>query len=197
MENSTTLQNPGMEQQISLLKEVNDKLLRKYIMAQTRNFFGQQYGLFLICILFVALGIFANLQFGLKWPVIVAICSTFFIWGLYYLVISLPLSKGNLSITNIENLQPILLKYKKCEIIGTTILLPIITTLFIWLAFELYDLFTDRIWIFEIDNRYGIVASVITIIFTLILILSAIYTTYNSSQYIDSLVAEIEECKFE
>lgn len=197
MENLTSMQNTGIEQQISYLKEVNDKLLRKYIIAQTKDYFGDQFVLFATGILFVVLGIFANQQFGLKWPVIVAICSTFFLGGLYYLIISLPLSKGNLTITNIQNLQPTLLKYKKCDIIGTAILLPVITGLFIWLAFELYDLFTERIWIFEIDNRPGVYASVITIIFTLLLIFSGIYSTYNSSKHIDSLVVDIEECKFE
>ena len=78
MENSTTLQNPEMEQQISHQKEVNEKLLRKYVISQTRSYSGEQYGYFLACLFFIALGVYANLQFGLKWQVIVAICSTFF-----------------------------------------------------------------------------------------------------------------------
>ena len=197
MENSTTLQNPGMEQQISHLKEVNDKLLRKYVISQTRTYFGDQYGYFLACLFFIALGVYANLQFGLKWQVIVAICSTFFIEGLYYLVITLPLTKGNLTITNIAKLQPTLLKYKKYDMIGTIIFLTITIALFTWLAFELYDIFTDRFWKFEIDNRKGIFAAMATIGFTVIVALLSIVSTYFSSKHIDNLVADIEECKSE
>ena len=197
MENSTSLQNPGMEQQISHQKEVNEKLLRKYVISQTRSYSGEQYSYFLVCLLLIALGVYANLQFGLKWQVIVAICSTFFIGGLYYLFISLPLTEGSLTITDIANLQSALLRYKKCDLIGTTIFLTIITALFIWLAFELYDIFTERFWKFEIDNRKGIFAAMATIGLTVIMVLLSIVSTYFSSKNIDDLVADIEECKLE
>lgn len=197
MENPTTLQNSELEQQIRRQKEVNEKLLRKYVIAQTRSFFGGQYGIFIFCVVLVALGIFANLQFDLKWTVIVAICSAFFMGGLYNLIITLPLTKGNLTISSIHNLQPTLLRYKKCDLIGTAILLPILTALLIWLAFELYDLFTDHFWVSEIDKRKGIVASVYTILFTLLIVIGGIYDTYSKAKAIDDLVADIEECKLD
>lgn len=197
MENSTTLQNYELEQQICHQKEVNEKLLRRYIISQTRSSFGGQFALFALCLLFVTLGVFANLQLGLKWQVIVATCSTILIWGLYNLIITLPLTKGNLTTTSIQNLQPTLLRYKKCDLIGTAILLPILTALLIWLAFELYDLFTDHFWVSETDKRKGIVASSYTIIFTLLIVIGGICSTYSGTKAIDDLVADIEECKLE
>ena len=196
MENSATLQNGEMELIISRQKVVNDKLLRKYVIARTSNYGGLS-AFFLLCFPLVLIGIMAHQLFGLEWPVIIAICSLFFVIGIYSLIISIPLNEGNLITTSIPNLQPTLLKYKTRGVIGGTILLSILTFLFLWLAFEVYYLFSDHFLGIEIDNRKGIIASGVVIIFMALIVILGFYTIYKTSKDIDNLVADIEECKLE
>lgn len=177
------------EQQITQLKSVNEKLLRKYIIVRTKGYRG--FPAFSLLLLY--LGVFLISVKGLNWSIIVSILFSLIIGLVYFIIIRLPLSKGNLSVTPIQKLKPTLLKYRKLDIIGTTIFLLIITATLIWLAIELYSIYTIRFWFIEIDNRVGKIAYQATILITLIIILSTIISTYQDSDDIGSLVADIDE----
>ena len=67
--------NPSSDkqQQITHLKTINDKLLHKYVALVTDpKWSNALLGLLFGTIIFGPAGIFANFEFGLDWPVIIA-----------------------------------------------------------------------------------------------------------------------------
>ena len=186
------IKNSEAEHQINHLKIVNDKLLHRYVIARTESF-PNGISHIMVSILLMGLGIWCHFEFGLNWSVIVAVCLTVLIVGLFEMLNAYPLSKGRLTITSTPDLQRTLFRYKKWCLIGTAVFLPLIAAVFLWLAFELRYVFTKIFLGFVIDDRLGMGVFVVTILLTLIQIGEIVSNTYSTSKTIDNLVAEIEE----
>ena len=197
MDTLETTKNKEMEQHLNHQKEINDKLLHKYVIARTKNIPYEYIPILICAIIALGLGIAANLQFGMRWSVIVTVCSAFLLLALYKLIISLPLSKGNITMMNLQVLQHTLLQFKKRNIIGSICFMFIITASLVWLAFELRYIFTRRFLQFKIDESSGVFAFIVTIAFALIIALTFVYDIYTTSEDIDSIVEDINSLKID
>lgn len=184
-----------MQQQISNLKTINNKLLQKYVAEKTNSKWeGVMAALALIIIVLVPLGIIANIKIDLGWPVIISfwICSSVFaMCGIFN---THPISKGSINVTPVNMLRQTLLSYCKRNRITTAICLPFFLGVFIWLAFALRHAINYQFLSFEIANDNSDIAFWITISIGVICTLAALISTYYSTpKEINELVAEIDE----
>lgn len=197
MDTLETTNNNELEQQFDQQRIINDKLLRKYIIARTKSIPYEFLSLLLAAVLTLGLGIIAHHYLYLEWPVIVAICSALVLTALYKLIISLPLSKGNITMMCPNDLPHKLLQYKKRDIIGSTCAVLIVTATLVWLAFELRDVCTWHFSRFENNDEIGDLFFFLTIVVTIIIALAGIYDIYSTSKNIDSIVEDINELKID
>lgn len=189
MQPQETVQTSEMEQQVNHQKEINDKLLHKYVIARTKYISSNSMAKIVLVILIIVLGIIAKVAFNLDWPAIVAVCLSLTAAVIYDLIISLPLSKGNLEVASSQDFQGILLKHKKYDIIGTAVYLPLMTAAVVWFAFELRDSFVLR---HEGAENFIFWA---VIVYSLMVVVAVIVDTSNKSKDIDSIVEDIKELK--
>ena len=184
-----------LEQKIDSQQMINEKLLRKYVIARTEDFSssGGIVALVLLSVFLVVLGLLGHFKFDLKWPVIIAICSAVIIALLFEIHNRFPLSKGNLAITKISDFQPTLLKYKKSNLLFYSIFTPVFIGLFVWLAFELRTIFTKDLWGLEYDARFANFVFMLVIIFTIMMLIALVVDMFTKSRAVDRLVAEIDE----
>ena len=126
-----------------------------------------------------------------------AICLSVLLFEFYKLIISTPLSKGNLTVTNSRDLQNTLLQFKKRRSISYCIFLPIITAALIWFAFEMREAFTERLLGFSIDETKGNIIFGAIILLTVLSLLLNVTTTYSTLKDIDNIVEDINELKLQ
>ena len=200
METLETTQGVGNEQQLHNQEEVilrqrkiNDKLLHKYVISQVEDFTSDKIVIIIGSIILIGIGVWACLRFHLQWSVVMAVCSLFTLAGLYDIIISIPLSKGNLTVTSSQSLQHTLLQYKRRDIIGTVIFLIPITVALMFLAFELREVFILRFWGIKIADELGNFAFVITVFLTLIIVCVSVANTCATSKKIDDIIEDIHE----
>lgn len=197
MDTLETTKNNELEQQFDQQRVINDKLLRKYIIARTKSIPYDFLSFLLAAVMIIGLGIIAHHYLYLEWPVIVTICSALVLTALYKLIISLPLSKGNITMMCSNDLPHKLLQYKKRDFIGSTCAMIILTATLVWLAFELHDVCTWHFSNFENNDKIGALVFFLTIVVTIIIALAGIYDIYSTSKNIDSIVEDINELKID
>lgn len=195
MDTIKTSKNNELEQQFNQQRMINDKLLRKYVIARTKNVPYEYLYILFAAVMAIGFGIAAHQHLSLQWPVIVTTCFALLLTALYKLIISLPLSKGNIIMMDSKDLQHKLLQYKKRNVIGSICAMLIITTMLLWLAFELRYIFIWHFSSFENNDKIGVFVFTITIVITIIIVLTSIYDSYSTSRNIDSIVEDINELK--
>ena len=195
METTNNVELKDLEQKINSQQMTNEKLLRKYVIARTGSFCDSVTPLIFFTILITSLAIWAHFQFDLKWPIIIAVCLVFFFKLLFEIVSTIPLSKGNLIVTKVSELQPKLLKYKKSNLLFYSIFIPVFIGILVWLAFELRDIFANHFLGIEYDKNPGQFAFVITIGAALAGLIGLVSELFSKSKAVDKLVAEIDELK--
>ena len=197
MDTVETTKHNELEQQFNQQRIINDKLLRKYVIARTKNIPYEYLVILFGAVILMVFGIAAHQHFGLQWPVIVAVCSALVLTALYKLFIALPISKGNITTTQTKDLQHKLLQYKKRDVIGSTCAMLILAATLVWLAFELRYVFTRHYSIFENNDERGAFVFFVTIAAVIIIVLGSICEIYSTSKDIDSIVEDINELKID
>ena len=184
-----------MQQQVSNLKAANDKLIRKYVAEKMSSAWNNAVSSpVAIILIFVPLGIFANLEIHLRWPVIIAFWLCWLLFGMCDIFNAYPISKGSIIVTPANKLRQTLLNYCKRDRITTAICLPLLLGVFIWLAYELRLAFKYHFFSFEMSNTIANAAFWITIIIGIICALASLIVTYYvTPKKINELVAEIDE----
>jgi hypothetical protein len=182
-------------QQVGHLKVVNDKLLHKYVAEVTDARWRETLWLApLYVIVFIPLGILANLKIGLNWPVIITFWACCFCTFLCDIINTYPLSKGSIIITPAHALRETLLKYGWRDRVSTAIYLPIVLGIFIWLAFELRHTLNYHVLGLEIQDKISDFVFWVTLFTGFIIVLgSIIQTYYSTSRLINRLVADIDD----
>ena len=183
------------QQQVDNLKEINDKLLHKYVAKVTDAQWNQILCAAPVCVILVVfLGILANQEFGLNWPVIIAVWTCCICTFLCDIINAYPLSKGCITITPAHALRETLLKYGWRDRVSTAIFLPIIMGVFIWLAFELRHALNYHFLGLEIRDKIGDLVFWGTLLVGFVSVLGAMINTFHStSGLINSLVADIDD----
>lgn len=177
------------------LKEINDKLLHKYVAEVTDSIWDNTLWPVPLCVIaFIALGIIANIKIGLGWSVIIAFCAYWICVGVYEIFITYPLNKSSIAITPANALRQTLLHYCWRDRVAIAISLPIFIGLVIWLAFELRHSLYHHFLGFEIKDKIGDFAFWFTLIVAVPIIGAMIFSTfYETPKEINRLVADIDE----
>lgn len=194
MSNDELRQSIETQQQVDHLKEVNDKLLHKYVAEVTDDQWHQVLCFAPLCVILIVLLGITNLEFGLNWSVIIAFGSCCICIFLCDIINAYPLSKDRITITPTHALRETLLKFSWRDRVSTAIYLPIIMGVFIWLAFELRHALNHHVLGMEIRDKICDLAFWGTILVGLICVLvSIIHTYFSTSGLINRLVADIDE----
>jgi len=180
----------GQEQQ---LRQLNDKLLHKYVSAHIKEVWTSVLlGRIALFIILVICGISANIYLDLQWPVIIAFLL-FTLAGiascLFFETKIKDFHDPSIPIMTIKHELQQYATYLKIRLLALLVILP---TLFVWLAFELREVLTTSFLSIDIDTDIADIVFFVTIAIGIILPLIYFYEHLMEILTINKLVKDID-----